>query len=108
MAIQKKEIFGWAMYDFANSAFATTILAVIFNQYFASVVAEGEKGVEFLGFHLHGASFFTFSVSLSMAISAVLAPFLGAVADASASKKRFLMAFCYTVCSMFKQINSGS
>jgi len=84
------------MYDFANSAFATTILAVIFNQYFAMVVAGGERGVEFLGFHLHGASFFTFSVSVSMAISAVLAPFLGAVADASASKKRFLMAFCYT------------
>jgi len=83
------------MYDFANSAFATTILAVIFNQYFATVVAGGEKGVELFGFRLHGASFFTFSVALSMAISAVLSPFLGAVADASASKKRFLMVFCY-------------
>ena len=77
------------MYDFANSAFATTILAVIFNQYFATVVAGGERGIEFFGFRLHGASFFTFSVALSMAISAVLSPFLGAVADASASKKRF-------------------
>jgi len=95
MTVQKREIFGWAMYDFANSAFATTILAVIFNQYFATVVAGGEKGVQLFGFHLHGASFFTFSVALSMAISAVLAPFLGAVADASASKKRFLMVFCY-------------
>jgi len=84
------------MYDFANSAFATTILAVIFNQYFATIVAGGERGVDFLGFRLHGASFFTFSVALSMAISAVLSPFLGAVADASASKKRFLMVFCYT------------
>jgi UMF1 family MFS transporter len=84
------------MYDFANSAFATTILAVIFNQYFAIVVAGGERGVEFFGFHLHGASFLTFSVALSMAVSAVLSPFLGAVADASASKKKFLMIFCYT------------
>ena len=84
MPVQKREIFGWAMYDFANSAFATTILAVIFNQYFATVVAGGEKGVELLGFRLHGASFFTFSLSLSMAISAVLSPFLGAVADSSA------------------------
>ena len=83
------------MYDFANSAFATTILAVIFNQYFATVVAGGERGIEFFGYHLHGASFFTFSVALSMAITAVLSPFLGAVADASASKKRFLMVFCY-------------
>jgi len=96
MPIQKREIFGWAMYDFANSAFATTILAVIFNQYFARVVAGGEKGVELFGFHLHGASFFTFCVALSMAISAVLSPLLGAVADASASKKRFLIVFCYT------------
>ncbi len=96
MAVTRREIFGWAMYDFANSAFATTILAVIFNQYFATVVAGGEKGVRILGIHLHGASFFTFSVSVSMAISAVLSPFLGAVADASASKKRFLMVFCYS------------
>jgi UMF1 family MFS transporter len=95
MSVQKREIFGWAMYDFANSAFATTILAVIFNQYFAKVVAGGEKGVHLLGFQLHGASFFTFSVSLSMAISAVLSPFLGAVADSSGTKKRFLMFFCY-------------
>jgi UMF1 family MFS transporter len=95
MPVKKREIFGWAMYDFANSAFATTILAVIFNQYFATVVAGGEKGVELFGFHLHGASFFTFSVSVSMAISAVLSPFLGAVADSSGTKKRFLMIFCY-------------
>jgi UMF1 family MFS transporter len=96
MPVQKKEIFGWAMYDFANSAFATIILAVIFNQYFATVVAGGERGINLFGFHLHGASFFTFTVSLSMAISAVLSPFLGAVADFSGSKKRFLMVFCYT------------
>jgi MFS transporter, UMF1 family len=96
MSIQKREIFGWAMYDFANSAFATTILAVIFNQYFASVVAGGEKGVTVLGFHLHGASFFTFTLAFSMVLSAVLSPFLGAMADASGTKKRFLMGFCYT------------
>jgi len=95
MPVPKREIFGWAMYDFANSAFATTILAVIFNKYFATVVAGGERGVDLFGFQLHGASFFTFTVSLSMAISAVLSPFLGAVADFSGSKKRFLMVFCY-------------
>jgi UMF1 family MFS transporter len=95
MAVKNREIFGWAMYDFANSAFATTILAVIFNQYFAKVVAGGERGVHLFGFHLHGASFFTFTISLSMTISAVFSPFLGAVGDASGSKKRFLMFFCY-------------
>jgi UMF1 family MFS transporter len=96
MAVARREIFGWVMYDFANSAFATTILAVIFNQYFATVVAGGEEGVALFGIRLHGASFFTFSLSLSMALSAVLSPFLGAVADSSGMKKRFLMIFCYT------------
>ncbi len=96
LPVQRREIFGWAMYDFANSAFATTILAVIFNQYFATVVAGGERGVTLFGFHLHGASFFTFSISISMAISAVFSLFLGAIADASGSKKGFLIAFCYT------------
>jgi UMF1 family MFS transporter len=96
MSVAKREIFGWAMYDFANSAFATTILAVIFNQYFATVVAGGETGVRIFGWRLHGASFFTFAVSVSMAISAILSPFLGAVADASGTKKRFLVTFCYT------------
>lgn len=95
MPASKREVFGWAMYDFANSAFATTILSVIFNQYFAQVVAGGERGVDVFGFRLHGASFFTFVISLSMTLSAILSPFLGAVADASASKKRFLMTFCY-------------
>jgi UMF1 family MFS transporter len=95
MSIKKREIIGWAMYDFANSAFATTIVAVIFNQYFATVVAGGERGVAILGFRLHGASFFTFTLSTSMALSAVTSPFLGAVADASGVKKRFLMVFCY-------------
>jgi UMF1 family MFS transporter len=95
MGTQKREIFGWAIYDFANSSFATTILAVIFNQYFATVVAGGPKGIELLNLKIHGASLFTFIVSISMAISAIISPFLGAMADAYGSKKRFLIVFCY-------------
>lgn len=95
MEAKNKQIFGWAMYDFANSSFATTILSVIYNQYFATVVAGGPKGVEIFGFRIHGASLFTFILSVSMGISAVLSPFLGAIADTYRAKKRFLMFFCY-------------
>ncbi|MEW6327666.1 MAG: MFS transporter [Thermodesulfobacteriota bacterium] len=94
--MRDKQIFGWAMYDFANSAFATTILAVIFNKYFALEVAGGERGVFIAGVHLHGATFFTLIVSFSMAISALTAPILGAIADFSQRKKAFLAGFCYT------------
>lgn len=89
----RREVVSWAFYDFANSAFATTILAVIFNQYFALKIAGGEKGVIILGMHLHGASFFTFTVSISLAISAFMAPVLGAIADYSRSKKKMLIFF---------------
>ena len=77
----RREIYSWASYDFANSAFATTILAVIFNKYFALKIAQGAQGVDFLGMHFHGAAFFTFTVSVSLALSAILAPILGAIAD---------------------------
>ncbi|MDD5451990.1 MAG: MFS transporter [Desulfovibrionales bacterium] len=94
--LRDKQIFGWAMYDFANSAFATTILAVIFNKYFALEVAGGERGVFVAGLHIHGATLFAVIVSLSMAVSALTAPILGAIADFSQRKKAFLAGFCYT------------
>ncbi|HXX34765.1 MAG TPA: MFS transporter [Thermodesulfobacteriota bacterium] len=94
MPVQKREIFGWAMYDFTVSAFAATILTVIFDQHFATVVGGRGKGIKFFGFRLHGASFFTFSVALSIVISAILLTFPVGVADASGSKKRFLMVSC--------------
>lgn len=91
------EVFSWCLYDFANSAFATTILAVIFNRYYASVVAGGATGVEiplfFTKFHLHGTALFNFIVAIAMLIVAIASPILGAWADSRASKKQFLMFF---------------
>ena len=88
MSVRKREIFGWAMYDFANSAFATTILAVIFNQYFATVVAGGEKGVPLLGFASTAppSSLLPSRSAWPSQPSSLL--FLGAVADASRFKEK--------------------
>ncbi len=94
-ALRDKKVVSWAFYDFANSAFATTILAVIFNKYFALEVAGGEKGIVLLGYHVHGATFFTMIVSLSMAVTAVVSPILGAIADFSRHRKGFLAVFSY-------------
>ena len=91
--ITKKEINSWMLYDFANSAYATTILAVIFNKYFAQVVAGGEAGIYIAGMHIQGAAFFTFTISISMTIVALMSPILGAIADYSGSKKEFLIFF---------------
>lgn len=88
-----KEVVGWSMYDFANSAFATTILAVIFNRYYAGVVAGGETGILILGHTIPGAAIFSFVISVSMFIVAVSAPFLGAIADYSNRKKQYFFVF---------------
>jgi UMF1 family MFS transporter len=97
--VSTREIWGWGLYDFANSPFATTILAVIFNRYFAEVLAGGEQGVviNLMGRDLRipGVTLFTYTLATSMLIVAVLAPVLGAVADSSGSKKKFLAFFCY-------------
>ncbi len=97
--VTRREVWGWGLYDFANSPFATTILAVIFNRYFAEVLAGGEEGVvlNVLGYTVRvpGVTLFTYILAAAMLIVAVLAPVLGAIADSSGSKKKFLALFCY-------------
>lgn len=98
-AATRKEVWGWGLYDFANSPFATTILAVIFNRYFVEVLAGGAEGVEIAlpggAVRVPGLTLFTYTVAASMLLVALLAPLLGAIADYSGRKKRFLAAFCY-------------
>jgi UMF1 family MFS transporter len=84
------QVWAWATYDFANSAFATTILAVIFNSYYAGVVAGGKSGVFLLGLRVPGASLFTLFVALGMIVIAVAAPVLAALSDLQHIKKRML------------------
>lgn len=93
----RKEILAWCMYDFANSAYATTIAAVIFNVYFVKV-AVGEAGAKIWGFHIPGEALWGYTVSLSMLVICLTAPIVGAIADYSASKKKFLMVYTYIPC----------
>jgi len=98
---KNKQIFGWLMYDFANSAFATIILASIFPLYFVRYVvpAEGISLYPFdLKFTTNATSLWAYAVSLSTLIVALSAPILGAIADLSHSKKRFLFFYCYLGC----------
>jgi UMF1 family MFS transporter len=83
----RRELFAWAMYDFANSGYTTVVLTTIFNAYFVGVVAGGTdtlpKGL--------GTLLWTGAVSLPNALVLVSAPMLGAIADHYAAKKRFLL-----------------
>lgn len=105
-AARWKAVTGWVMYDFANSAYAVVILAVIFNNYFAGVVAGGERGLAFSLFgHEHripGVSVFSFVNVIALAVVAAASPVLGALADYSGRKKRYLATAWLTgaLCTM--------
>jgi len=84
----KRELWAWAMYDFANSGYTTVVLTAVFNVYFVSAVVnqsanEGGDG---------GTGTLLWSISLAVAnlIVLITAPVLGALADVSAMKKQFL------------------
>jgi len=85
----KFEIFSWTLFDFANTAFSVIIVTVIYSQYFTDRVAGGQRWLWGL------------AVSLSMICAALLSPPLGAAADYSRSRKRFLFLFTLAcvVCS---------
>ena len=83
------------MYDFANSPFPTTILATVLPVYFVHLVpAEGVVfNLGLFSWHTSAPALWGYTVSLSMLFTAVLAPVLGAAADFSAARKRFLCFF---------------
>ncbi|MBD3161731.1 MAG: MFS transporter [Candidatus Eisenbacteria bacterium] len=82
MANSRRAVTAFCLYDVGNSAFATTILAVLYNQYYANAVAGGPEGIALLGTRLPGATLYTWLVSVTMLFVAVAGPILGARADA--------------------------
>jgi UMF1 family MFS transporter len=80
--VKKREVFGWAMYDFANSGYTTVVLTAVFNAYFVGVVADGASW---------GTLAWTLALGLSNLIVMFTMPAIGAFADLRAAKKRLLM-----------------
>ena len=78
---EKGRVFVWTLFDFANTAFSVIIVTVIYSKYFSNYVADGQRWLWGL------------AVSLSMVLAALLSPPLGAIADFSRNRKRFLLVF---------------
>ncbi len=78
---ERSRIFVWTLFDFANTAFSVIIVTVIYSKYFSNYVTGGQRWLWGL------------AVSLSMVIAALLSPPLGAIADVSRNRKRFLLIF---------------
>jgi UMF1 family MFS transporter len=90
---ERVRLAAFSAYDFADSAFATTILSVLFNQYYAGTVAGGAQGVVLLGMRVPGATLYSWLISISMFFVVITGPVLGALADRQGSRVSFLSAF---------------
>lgn len=86
--VTKKEILGWAMYDVADSAFTTIIVTTAYALYYSKVVVGDPQRADFL---------WGLGAGISEVIVAVLAPILGAIADYSGSRKKFLAVCAVTI-----------
>ena len=79
--VRKREVFGWAMYDFANSGYTTVVLTAVFSAYFVGVVVGGADWATLA---------WTLAISASSLIVMLTMPAIGAYADLKAAKKRLL------------------
>jgi len=94
----RPERIGWYFYDFANSAFSTTVVTVFTGPYLTSVAraaADPAGYVHPFGVPVLAGSFFPYAVSLSVFFQVLLLPLLGAIADYSRRKKPMLFLFAY-------------
>ena len=79
-----RDIFYWSLYDFANSTFATIIVAFVYAVYFKKVVASNQP---------IGDLWWSVAINISMITVALISPLLGAAADHLGNKKKFLVFF---------------
>ncbi len=79
----RKERVAWYLYDFGNSAYAAVVLLAVYSAYFQKQVVGGAEGSRWWGF----------AIALAMILVAIAAPIMGAIADYSGAKKRFLFYF---------------
>ncbi|MEN3306136.1 MAG: transporter, family [Micromonosporaceae bacterium] len=94
----RRERVGWYFYDWANSAFPTTVVTVFLGPYLGDVAdkaADAHGRVYPLGIPVAAGSLFPYTVSLSVLLTVFVLPVVGAVADRSAHKKRLLALFTY-------------
>jgi MFS transporter, UMF1 family len=86
VGLDRPELRAWAMYDWANSAFQSTVITAIFPPFFSSYAAAGMDPAE-------ATSRFAWATTFAVAVTAVIGPLLGAIADYRAMKKRLLAVF---------------
>ena len=100
----KKVVNGWAMYDWANSAYNLVITSTIFPAYFEAVTGDGNEAtsqdtVTLFGREFINTSLYNYALAFAFLIVAIISPLLSSIADYKGNKKNF-MNFCLTMGSI--------
>ena len=99
--MDRRQVFGWVMYDFANSAYTTLVVTFIYATYFVSAVAPDK---------ISGTALWSRGVTLTAILVALISPLLGAVADQTNLRKTFLFvttAIGVAACAMLNFVMPG-
>ena len=100
--VRKREIFGWAMFDFANSSYTTVVVSVVYGKFFVNqIVPEGSAARH---------SYWSLAIGLSTVLALVLSPLAGAICDYSGRKKTYLLGsalVCAASTSMLAFVSPG-
>lgn len=92
---KKGVIFSWCMYDWANSVYNLVINTSIFPIYYTAVTANADNGdrVSFFGFEMVNSVLYSYAISFSYLLSAMILPLLSGIADYTGQKKKYLRLF---------------
>lgn len=93
-----RERLGWYFYDWANSAFSTTVVTAFLGPYLTAIAeagADAQGNVHLLGLSFKAGALFPYTASLSVFLQVLILPIAGALADRSPAKKRLLALFAY-------------
>ncbi len=91
----KREIFGWVMYDWAASAFSTTVATALLGPFILALAEASTTPLTIFGTAIQPAAIFPFSASLSVILQVLVLPLMGTIADHTELKKRMMLVFAY-------------
>ena len=90
----RKEVFAWSLYDFANQPFTTIIVTFIYSAFFVKVIAENEQ---------IGTTLWANSIAITAIVVSFFSPIFGAIADSGGYRKFFLILFTW-ICAIFSML----
>lgn len=89
--VKRREIFSWAMFDFANSSYTTVVITAVFSAYFIEYIVPPESTSR--------DSYWSLAIATSTILALILSPLVGAICDLSGRKKRYL-AYSTIICAI--------